>query len=58
MPARHCLPWKLEQVVKTLGIAAGQNRMSPSALYNRFDLQAKGANLAELDSDSRRPSWQ
>ena len=58
MPARHRLPRKLEQVVKTLGIATGQERMSLGPFQDRFELRAERAHFAGLDPDSRRPSRQ
>ena len=58
MPARHRLPRKLEQVIKTLGIGTGQKGMSLGPFHDRFDLRAERANFAGLDLDSRRPSRQ
>ena len=58
MPARHGLPRKLEQVVKPLGTATGQDRLGLGPFDDRFDLRPNERHLAELDLDMRRPSRQ
>src|SRR5271157_5511819 len=58
MPAGHCLPRELEQVVKPLGTTTRQDRFGLCPFDDRFDLRGECANFAELDTDLRQAGGQ